>query len=108
MTDVTIDDFTRLDFRIGKIINVNYLKGSNKLLKIQISIGDEVRQSISGIAEHYTPEDLKNQLVAVIVNLKPRKMFGEISDVMLLAAIDKDKVSLLNPNKEVLEGSKIS
>jgi len=108
MNEITIDDFTKLDFRIGKIINANYLKGSDKLLKIQISIGDEIRQSISGIAEHYTPEDLKNQLVAVIVNLKPRKMFGETSDVMLLAAIDKNKVSLLNPNKEVLEGSKIT
>ncbi len=108
MTEATIDDFTRLDFRIGKIINANYLEGSNKLLKIQISIGDEVRQSISGIAEHYTPEDLKGQLVAVIVNLKPRKMFGEVSDVMLLAAIDKNKVSLLNPDKDVLEGSIIT
>lgn len=108
MTEATIDDFTRLDFRIGKIINANYLEGSNKLLKIQISIGDEVRQSISGIAEHYTPEDLKGQLVAVIVNLKPRKMLGEVSDVMLLAAIDKNKVSLLNPDKDVLEGSTIT
>lgn len=108
MTEATIDDFTRLDFRIGKIINANYLEGSNKLLKIQISIGDEVRQSISGIAEHYSPEDLKGQLVAVIVNLKPRKMFGEVSDVMLLAAIDKNKVSLLNPDKDVLEGSNIT
>lgn len=108
LTEVPFEEFTRLDFRIGRVVEAERLKGSNKLLKLQIDIGGERRQSIAGVAEQYTPEELKNRLVAVIVNLKQRKVFGEVSEVMLLAALDKDKMSLLNPDKEVSEGSKVS
>jgi methionine--tRNA ligase beta chain len=108
MTEVSFDDFTRLDFRIGRVIKANYLEGSEKLLKVQVNIGKEKRQAIAGLAKHYSPEDLINQLVAVIVNLQPRKIFGEVSEVMLLAAVDGSKVTLLNPDKEVSEGSKVT
>jgi methionyl-tRNA synthetase len=108
MTEASFDDFTRLDFRIGRVVKANYLEGSEKLLKVQVNIGKEKCQAIAGLAEHYSPEDLINQLVAVIVNLQPRKIFGEVSEVMLLAAVDGSKVSLLNPDKEVSEGSKVT
>ena len=108
MTGASFDDFTRLDLRIGRVVKANYLEGSEKLLKVQVNIGKEKRQAIAGLAKHYSPEDLINQLVAVIVNLQPRKIFGEVSEVMLLAAVDGNKVSLLNPDKEVSEGSKVT
>ncbi len=108
MSDVSFDEFARLDFRIGRVVEAERLEGSTKLLRLWIDIGGERRQSIAGLAEHYSPEELKNWLVAVIVNLKPRKIFGEVSEVMLLAALDSEKVSLLNPDREVSEGSKVA
>ena len=109
---VTFDEFANLDLRIGQVVEAEKLKGSDKLLKLKIDLGGEKRQSISGIAEHYTPEELKGKMVAVITNLKPRKVFGEISEVMLLAALDKatdkEHLSLLKPDRDVSAGSKIS
>jgi methionyl-tRNA synthetase len=110
LMSVPFDEFARLDFRVGRVVEVGRLKGSEKLLKLKIDIGGEKRQSISGVAEYYTPEELNGKLVAVVTNLKPRKVFGEVSEVMLLAALDsrKDTLSLLKPDKEVSSGSKVS
>ena len=108
MTEISYDEFARLDFRVGRVIKAERLEGSHKLLKLQIDIGGKRRQSIAGLAEQYTPEELKNRLVSVIVNLKPRKIFGEVSEVMLLATLDGEKTALLIPDKEVAEGSKLS
>ncbi len=110
MTEVSFDEFMKLDFRVGKVVEAERLKGSSKLLRLQVDIGGERRQSIAGLAEQYTPEEMMNRLVAVIVNLTPRKVFGETSEVMLLAALDKEskKISLLTPDKEVSEGSRVT
>jgi methionine--tRNA ligase beta chain len=108
MAKVSYEDFVKLDFRIGKVITAERIKDSKKLLKLKIDVGGEERQSIAGLANEYEPENLKNRLVSIIVNLEPRKVFGEISEVMLLAAVENEKVSLLVPDKEVLEGSRIS
>jgi methionine--tRNA ligase beta chain len=108
MTEISYEEFVRLDFRIGRVVEAEKIHGSNKLLRLQIDIGGKKLQSISGITEQYGPEELLNRLVAVIVNLKPRKVFGNLSEVMLLAALDKDKISILKPDKEITEGSKVS
>jgi methionine--tRNA ligase beta chain len=105
---ISIKDFKRLDLRIGTIINAEKINGSDKLLKIQVDLGDHKRQIISGIAEIYTPEELINKNIVVLCNLKPAKIFGYESDGMLLAAESGSDVSLLVIDKKINNGSKVT
>ena len=103
---INIDDFKKLDIKIGKIISAEKLEGSDKLLKIMIDVGEEApRQILSGIAE-VTPEpdSLVGKLVPIIVNLEPRVIRGEMSFGMMLCADDNTPV-LLHPEREVKSGS---
>ncbi|KZX14837.1 methionine--tRNA ligase [Methanobrevibacter cuticularis] len=98
MSDIiTIDDFAKMDIRIGEIVNAERIEGSDKLLKLKVNIKEKELQVVAGIAEKYSPEDLKNKKVAVLVNLKPAKLFGVKSEGMLLAT--NDSVALLSPDK---------
>ena len=105
---VSFEEFSKIDIQIGKILDVEKIDGSKKLLKLKIEIDSNLKQSISGIGDIYTPEELKSKLVAVVINLKPRKIFGLDSEVMLLAAVDGELVSVLKPDKEVKSGSKVT
>jgi methionine--tRNA ligase beta chain len=102
------DEFTKLDIRVGKIVEAKRLPDSKKLLLLRIDLGGVVRQSVSGIAEFYSPEDLYGKKVAVVTNLPPRKIFGIESEVMILAASDGSKLAYLCPEREVPEGTKVS
>lgn len=104
---VSIEDFHKLDIRIGKIISAEKIKGSKKLLKLIIDIGKEHRQIVSGIAEDYKTDELVGKLVVVITNLKPAKFMGVESKGMILAAEKNGKAILLIPEKEVEPGTKI-
>lgn len=105
---MTIDEFQKADLRVGKILAAERIDGSEKLLKLQIDIG-EPRQILSGIAKHYAPEDLVGKEVVVIVNLDPRMMMGMESQGMLLAAHGEEGVPvMLSPLVPVPPGSKIS
>ena len=86
MEQVTFDEFKKMDFRVGEILKVEHVEGTDKLLKIDISIGDETRQMVSGIADTYKPDDLIGKKIVVIVNLKPAVIRGVESQAMLLAA----------------------
>lgn len=108
MTEVSFEEFSKIEIKIGRIVEAERLTGSNRLLKLKVDIGGETRQSIAGLAEYYKPEDLKGRLAAAVVNLKPRKVFGEASEVMLLAAIDGGNISLLKPDRDVSAGSKVA
>ncbi|MFQ6011750.1 MAG: methionine--tRNA ligase, partial [Nitrososphaerales archaeon] len=80
----------------------------NKLLRLQVNLGVEKRQSIAGLGENYGAEDLKGRMVAVVTNLVPRKILGMDSEVMLLAAFDNSgELALLNPDKEMKPGIKV-
>jgi methionine--tRNA ligase beta chain len=105
---ITFEEFKKVDLRIGKIIKAENVEKSKKLLKLQIDIGEEERQILSGIAEFYNPEDLVSKEVVVVVNLEPRKMMGLESQGMLLAAGSEEKPVILNPEEEVGAGSKIT
>lgn len=94
--------------RIGKIIDVEKLSGSKKLLKLRIDLGSAIKQSVAAVGDNYSPEQLKSKLVVVVTNLKPRKVFGTQSEVMILATLDGSSISLLTPDKQVNLGSKIS
>lgn len=106
---IEFDDFLKLDIRIGTIKAAEKMPKSNKMLKLQIDLGNEERTILSGIAKNYSPEDLVGEQVQVVVNLAPRKMMGVLSEGMVLMAESSDgTLALLSPNKKVSEGSKVS
>ncbi len=104
---ISIEEFQRLDIRIGKVLKAEKIKGSKKLMKLEVDIGDEVRQIVAGIAEEYRPEELEGELVAVLVNIKPAKLMGVESNGMILAADVDGKPVLLKPEKDVRPGAKV-
>ncbi|AEA47770.1 methionine--tRNA ligase [Archaeoglobus veneficus] len=104
---IDIEEFKRLDIRIGRIVKAERIKGAKKLLRLEVDIGGEVRQLVAGIAEVYEPEDVVGKLVPILVNLKPAKIRGVESQGMMLAADIDGKPVLLHPDKDVPPGSKI-
>ena len=105
---IDYDDFAKLNIKIGKILSVEEIPKSNKLLKITVNVGeDEERIIVAGIKESYSSDDLVGTQIVVLTNLRPRKVFGIKSNGMLLAASLDGKAILLRPDKEVIEGSKI-
>ena len=106
--ELSFEDFSKIDMRVGKIVDAQNIPQAKKLLKLAIDIGDNTKQCIAGIADIYTPEDLKGKLLVVVTNLKPRKVFGLVSEVMVLAALDGTIISIIQPDKTIKPGSKIS
>lgn len=98
--EISIDDFKKLDLRIGKVIDAKKMDNSDKLLVLQIKIEDEVRQIVSGIALEYKPNDLIGSNVVVCANLKPVKIRGVESNGMILCAVDKDSLEVLKTLKK--------
>ncbi len=107
METVTIEDFRKLDIRVGKIVSAEKVKGSKKLLRLIVDIGGEHRQIVSGIAEDYRPEELIGKLVVVLVNLQPAKFMGVESRGMILAAEKDGRAVLLAPEKEIEAGTRV-
>ncbi|RJS81158.1 methionine--tRNA ligase [Candidatus Bathyarchaeota archaeon] len=105
---VSIEDFAKLDLRVGRIVEAEAIPKSRKLIKLTIDIGGEFKQAVAGIAGEYGLEELKGKEVAVLVNLKPKTIFGVKSEVMILASQDDEKLSLIVPDREVKTGSKIT
>ncbi len=107
--EIVFDDFARLDIRIGKILEAEPMPKSKKLLKFLVDDGLEKRTILSGIAEHFSAEEMIGKQVTFIANLAPRKMMGVESNGMILMAEDKDgSLSLLQPHKEVWNGAPVS
>lgn len=106
--EITYDDFAKLQFQVGEIIACEAVKKSKKLLCSQVKIGSQVRQIVSGIKAHYTPEEMVGKKVMVVTNLKPAKLAGVMSEGMLLCAEDADgNLSLMIPEKEMPSGAEI-
>ncbi len=105
---VTIDDFAKLDLRVAKIIAAERIPKSEKLLKLQLEVGEEKRQIVAGIGKVYTPESLIGREIIIIFNLKPAKLMGVESNGMLMAAKDGEKLRLLTVDGYVDSGAKIS
>jgi len=105
--EISFEQFGSLDLRIGEIKEAGPIKGSKKLIKLQVDIGGEVRQVVAGIAGAYSPEDLVGTQVVVLTNLKPTKLFGVDSQAMLLAADVEGKAVLLQPRESVKTGTKV-
>ena len=106
--EITFDDFEKLQFQVGEIIACEAVKKSKKLLCSQVKIGSQVRQIVSGIKAHYSPEEMVGKKVMVVVNLKPAKLAGVLSEGMILCAEDADgNLSLMVPEKEMPAGAEI-
>jgi len=104
---IDFEDFKKVELRIGTILTADKVEGSEKLLNLKIDLGTETRQVLSGIAQWYSTKSLIGKQVVVVVNLKPRKMMGQISQGMILA-VDDEKPILLKPFKKTPNGAVIT
>ena len=106
--EIEYDDFAKLQFQVGEIIACEEVKKSKKLLCSQVKIGSQVKQIVSGIKQHYSAEEMVGKKVMVLVNLKPAKLAGVLSEGMLLCAEDADgNLALMTPEKEMPAGAEI-
>ncbi len=106
--EITYDDFAKLQFQVGEIIACEAVKKSKKLLCSQVRVGSQVKQIVSGIKAHYTPEEMVGKKVMVVVNLKPAKLAGILSEGMLLCAEDADgNLALMTPERNMPAGAEI-
>ena len=106
--EITFEQFGTMQFQVGEIIACEEVKKSKKLLCSQVKIGSQVKQIVSGIKAHYTPEEMLGKKVMVLVNLKPAKLAGVLSEGMLLCAEDAEgNLSLMVPEKEMPAGAEI-
>jgi methionyl-tRNA synthetase len=106
--EITFADFEKIDLRVGKIIEATQVPESKKLIKILVDFGSEKRQAAAGLLKYYKPEDLVGRKCVFLLNLQRRTLAGIESQCMILAAEDAaGNVSLLQPEKDIAEGSKI-
>jgi len=107
-TEIAFADFEKLDLRVGKIVEVTAVENSKKLMKIMVDFGNEKRQAIAGLLKYYSPEQLVGKKCVFLVNLQKRMLAGLESQCMILAAEDNQgNVSVLMPEKDIAEGSKV-
>jgi len=106
--EITYEDFTKMQFQVGEILSCEAVPKSKKLLCSQVKIGSQVKQIVSGIKAFYSPEEMVGKKVMVLVNLKPAKLAGVLSEGMLLCAEDADgNLALMTPEKEMPSGAEI-
>ena len=107
---IQYDDFARLELRVATVVECKAHPNADKLLVLQIDLGNERRQICAGLRQHYQPEQLVGKQIVVVANLAPRTMRGEISQGMLLAATDTagGKVIFVTPSEAAAPGSKVS
>lgn len=109
MENITYEDFAKLDIRVGTIIEAKEHSDADKLLILKIDEGkDEPRQLVAGIREHYDIEELKGKRMVFLANLEPKELRGELSQGMILAAVDGEQTVLLTTDKEIPNNAKIS
>ena len=105
---ITIDDFAKCELVVAEVLEADRVKGADRLLKLQVNVGDEQRQIIAGIAQHYTPEEMVGRRIIVVKNLKPAKLRGELSQGMLLAASTPDgRLEIVSVSSNIPAGSRV-
>jgi methionyl-tRNA synthetase len=106
--EITIDDFSKIDLKVGTILSAEKVEKADKLLNLQIDLGFEKRTILSGIAKHFSPEEIIGKQVVVVANLAPRKMRGTESNGMILMAEDQEgKLFFVKPESVVANGSEV-
>jgi methionyl-tRNA synthetase len=104
---IGIEDLTKVDLRVGKIVAAERVEKSDKLVKLKVDIGTETRQVVAGIGKSYTPEDLMGKTIVIVTNLKPAKIMGIESQGMLLAASSADSLAVVTFDREIKPGSRV-
>ena len=105
---ISFQDFQKLELKVAKILEAEKVEGADKLVRLKIDVGGDVRQLVAGIAKQYEPEALVGKEIVIVANLEPREIRGFTSQGMLLAAIDSDgNPVLVMPEKEVPPGSQV-
>ena len=108
LPEISIEEFLKVELRVARVLEAEALEGSDKLLKLQVMVGEEKRQIVAGIRKNYNPLDLIGRQVVVVFNLKPATLRGTESQGMLLAAVDEDGGAiLLQPDREAPEGARV-
>jgi len=105
--EITMEDFTKLDLRVCKVLSAEKVEKTDKLMKLEVEVAGVVRTVVSGIAKHYAPEDLINQYVVLVANLKPAKLRGITSQGMILAASQGEVLEVLRVNKDLPGGVRV-
>ncbi len=104
---IGIEDFGKVQLRVGKIVSAERVEKSEKLVKLRVDIGTETRQVVAGIGKAYSPEQLLDKQIVIVANLKPAKLMGVESQGMLLAASSGDFLSVVTPDKDIAPGAKV-
>lgn len=107
---ISIEDFAKIELKVGTVVEAERIEGANKLLVLQVDIGNETRQIVAGIAKHYSPEELVGKQVVVVTNLKPAKLRGVMSNGMLLAASttgEPRELGVVTPDRQLPAGSRV-
>ena len=106
--EITFADFQKIDLRVGKIVEATQVPDSKKLIKLLVDFGSEKRQAVAGLLKYYKPEELVGKKCVFLLNLQKRMLAGLESQCMILAAEDAaGNVTVLQPEKDIVEGSKI-
>ncbi|ADD01426.1 methionyl-tRNA synthetase [Thermoanaerobacter italicus Ab9] len=105
---ITIEEFAKIQLRVAEILEAERVEGSDKLIKMKLRVGEEIRQIVGGIGRHYASEELVGKKIIIVYNLEPKKLMGMESQGMLLAASIEGKMSLLTVDKDIESGAKIS
>ncbi|MHB1868848.1 MAG: hypothetical protein ACYCPP_07875 [Nitrososphaerales archaeon] len=106
--EVTFDEFRKIDIRVAKVLEVSRVPNSTKLVKLILDVGGQRKQCIAGIGTAYSPEQLQDKLIAIVMNMKPRSLMGLVSEVMLLAAGDGPEISVLALDHPVNTGARVT
>ncbi|HEY8345592.1 MAG TPA: methionine--tRNA ligase [Bacillota bacterium] len=105
--EITIDEFAKIDLRVAQVLAAEKVEGADKLLRLTVKLGEEERQIVAGIAKYYSPAELVGKEIVVVANLKPVKLRGVLSQGMLLAASQGDKLAVLTPDRSVGDGAQV-
>jgi len=106
--EISFEEFQKLDMRVGKVLEANQIPGSRNLIRMTVDFGTEKRQAVAGLLQWYKPEDIVNKKCVFILNLQRRKLMGVESQCMIFAAEDdKGNVVIIQPEKDIVEGSRI-
>ena len=106
--EVTFDEFRKIDLRVAKVIEASRVPNSARLIKLKLDIGGVEKQCIAGIGARYEPDQLKDKLIVVVMNMKPRSLMGLVSEVMLLAAAEGPEISALTLDRPLNSGAKVT
>ncbi|MGB9718360.1 MAG: methionine--tRNA ligase [Thermoproteota archaeon] len=109
-SEISMDDFKKVKMVVGTIVSAEKVKGSEKLLKLQVNLGGNVvKQSVAGLGAFYTPEQLVGKQYVFVTNLKPAILMSQVSEVMVLAAVEgKNRVALICPDGRISDGSPVT